>query len=89
MNRKKVTIVSWKVFASLSGLIQTDVAVVTAVFVPPPRLRGMSAWLTNRPGDIWINSLSDFMFTVSIAHVSRTPAWLTIWAGKWTMELKS
>ena len=40
---KKVTIVSWKVFASLSGLTQTDVAVVTAVFVLSPRLRGMKA----------------------------------------------
>ena len=34
------------------------------------------------PGDIWINSLSDFMFTVSIVHVSRTPAWMTIFGWK-------
>ena len=43
MNRKKATLVPWKVFASLSGSTQTDVAVVTAVFVPSPRLRGMKA----------------------------------------------
>ena len=32
--------------------------------------------------------VSDFMLTVSIAHVSRTPAWMTILVGKWTMVLK-
>ena len=43
MNRKKVTIVSWKVFALLRVSTQKDVAAVTAVFVHSPRLRGMSA----------------------------------------------
>ena len=44
--------------------------------------------LNRPPYDIWINSLSDFMFTASIVHVSRTRAWMTILAGKWTMVLK-
>ena len=43
MNRWKVTLVSGKVFALLSGLTQTGVAVVTAVFLPSLRLCGLSA----------------------------------------------